>query len=296
MADGWIILDKPSGITSTKAGSILKKIFNEKKQGHLGTLDPMASGVLPIVFGEATKTIPYINNKQKEYIFNLVFGSETDSLDATGLVLKTDSKRPIKKDILAKIPAFLGIVEQIPPKYSAIHLDGKRAYELVRKGIDFEIKPRKIEIFELELLDYDEKFNNWAKFRTLCSEGTYIRTLASDIAKSLGLIGHIDYLRRIKSGPFLEKSTVSLEILKKMFNNNEIESLVELLRPIDMGLGDIPVIEISAENQARILKGMPILGEGNGPVRIYSNGTILAIGETRNGYIYPKRLLTKLKR
>lgn len=294
MADGWIILDKPSGINSTKAGSILKKVFNEKKQGHLGTLDPMASGVLPIAFGEATKTIPYLNNKQKEYIFNLVFGSETDTLDALGKVIKTDEKRPIKKDILAKIPAFLGVIEQIPPKYSAIHLDGKRAYDLVRQGVDFEMKSRKIEIFELELIDYDETGNNWAKFRTLCSEGTYIRTLASDIAKSLGLIGHIDYLRRTKSGVFNEKSTVSLEILKKMFNNNEIESLVRLLRPIDIGLGDIPVVKVSAENQAKILKGLPILGEGNGPVRIYSNGTILAIGETRDGYIYPKRLLTKI--
>ena len=215
---GWINLDKPVGIGSTKALSRVRKFLDAQKAGHAGTLDPLASGILPIALGEATKVIPFIQDAAKTYAFTIKWGEATDTDDTEGNIIKTSPNRPKEQDILKALPDFTGEITQIPPKYSAIKIDGQRAYDLARSGADIEMKSRQVVINQLELL---EARRDAADFRVNCGKGTYVRSLARDIAEKLGTYGHIIALRRESVGYFTLQSAISLEILENLINTSE---------------------------------------------------------------------------
>ena len=288
--DGIIILDKENGVYSRTAGVRVTKIFGEKKFGHIGTLDPMASGVLPIAIGNATKMIPFIeeaNENKKEYLFGLRFGIETDSLDITGKTIKTDDFIPDEKDIKNACEKIEQTTEQIPPMFSAIHINGKRAYELARGGADVELKPRPIKIYELE---YTGKNGQEYNFRVVCSRGTYVRSIVRDIAKMCGAIATTTYIRRTLTNGFDIKNAVTLDFLENLVNNGG--DIKEYLMSSDCALGDIPVINLTDKDTELYKNGGFIkTGESNGLYRVYSNKTFVGIGRIENGTLKPKRTL-----
>lgn len=250
---GWLIIDKQEGIGSTDVVNQTRRLLNANKNGHTGTLDPFATGVLPIAFGEATKLIPYVTNGNKEYEFTLKFGSTTDTLDLTGQITQSGGKIPTKNEILSVLPEFIGKLTQIPPAYSAIKINGQRAYDLARKGQDVDIPERQIEIYELELisiLSTDEY-----KFRVLCSKGTYVRTLGADIAKKLGTFGHLTALRRTKCAKFDLSNTILLEKLKNM---SYIGARQSQLLPLLTSLCDITVLAVREEDATKLSMGQKI--------------------------------------
>ena len=289
--DGIIILDKESGVFSRTAGVRIARIFGEKKFGHIGTLDPMATGVLPIAIGRATKMIPFIeahNSNTKEYLFGLRFGVETDSIDITGNIIKTNNIIPDKEEIKSAIAKLTGDIEQIPPKFSAIHVNGKRAYELARRGTDIELKPRPIKIFELEYTGKSRE--NEYNFRVLCSRGTYVRSLVRDIANLCNAIATTTYIRRIHTNGFDIKNAVKLDFLENLVNNDGNVSKY-LLTP-DCALGDIPVINLNDKDAILYKNGGFIKTDVSGGfVRVYCNNEFIGIGHTENGLIHPKRTL-----
>ena len=289
--DGIIILDKDSGIFSRSAGWRVAKMFGEKKFGHIGTLDPMASGVLPIAIGNATKMIPFIEEIQenkKEYLFGLQFGVDTDSLDITGNIVQTNDIVPNEDDIIVACKKLQQTNEQIPPKFSAIHVDGKRAYELARAGKSVEMKPRSITIFELEYTGKSRE--NEYNFRVLCSRGTYVRSIVRDIAKLCGTIATTTYIRRTLTNGFDIKNAVKLDFLENLVNNGG--HIKEYLMQSDCALGDIPVINLN-DKDTKLYKngGFIKTAEKDGLYRIYSNKTFVGIGRAEAGNLKPKRTI-----
>ena len=250
---GWLIIDKQENIGSTDVVNQTRRLLNATKNGHTGTLDPFATGVLPIAFGEATKLIPYVTDGNKEYEFVLKFGSTTDTLDLTGNIIETGNRIPSKEEILKIIPEFIGSITQIPPAYSAIKINGQRAYNLARKGENVIIPKRQIEIFSLKLLSILS--NDEYKFRVSCSKGTYIRTLGADIAKKLGTIGHLTALRRTKCAKFDLSHTILLENLKNMSYIGERQSQ---LLPLLTSLCDITVLAVREEDATKLRMGQKI--------------------------------------
>ena len=250
---GWLIIDKQKGIGSTDVVNQTRRLLNASKNGHTGTLDPFATGVLPIAFGEATKLIPYVTDGDKEYEFVLKFGSTTDTLDPTGNIIQTGGKIPSQEEILAVLPKFIGTINQTPPKYSAIKINGQRAYDLARKGQDVTIPERQIKIYKLELLSILS--NEEYKFRVSCSKGTYVRTLGSDIAQKLGTIGYLTALRRTKCAKFDLSDTILLESLKNM---DYIGSRQSQLLPLLTSLCDITVIAVREEDATKLRMGQKI--------------------------------------
>ena len=287
--NGIIILDKDSGVFSRSADWRIAKIFNQKKFGHIGTLDPMASGVLPVVIGNATKMIPFIEDlgNQKEYLFGLKFGVNTDSLDITGTITETNDIIPTESDIVNSCKKLLGDIDQIPPMFSAVHVNGKRAYELARRGETADIQPKKITIYELEYIGMkDNEYN----FRVLCSRGTYVRSLVRDIAKLCGAIATTTYIRRTKTNGFDIKNAVKLDFLENLVNNGGDAN--KYLLSSDCALGDIPVINLNNEDTELYKNGGFIeTDETDGLRRIYNNETFIGIGVVKNGLIRPKRTL-----
>jgi len=252
MLHGWIILDKPVGLGSTTAVSAVKRILRQSgepktKVGHGGTLDPLASGVLPIALGEATKLCGRMLDATKTYDFTIRFGEETDTLDAEGKVTGNSDIRPSRDQVEAVLPRFIGQIEQTPPVYSALKIDGKAAYARARAGEDVEIKPRSITIFDLRLL---EQSPDSATFSTNVSKGTYIRSLARDIARALGTVGHISYLRRTRAGPFGLDRAVSLDFLEE---TAKARQLTRTVLPLVAALDDIPALHVTPD-QAQLLR------------------------------------------
>ena len=288
--DGIIILDKDSGVFSRTAGFHIAKIFGEKKFGHIGTLDPMASGVLPIAIGNATKMIPFIEEHQenkKEYLFGLRFGIETDSLDITGKIIKKAGKKPSDSEIIDACQKLTGNIEQIPPMFSAVHVNGKRAYELARSGEQIEMKPRPVIIYKLEFIGKtDDEYN----FRVLCSRGTYVRSIVRDIAKMCDTIATTTYIRRTKTNGFDIKNAVKLDFLENLVNNND--AVMKYLMAPDCALGDIPVINLGTED-AKLYKngGFIKTDANNGFQRVYTDNNFIGIGYTEKGLLHPKRTL-----
>lgn len=252
---GWLVVDKPRDMGSTQVVSLTRRLFNAQKNGHCGTLDPFATGVLPIAFGEATKLISYVTDGEKEYEFVLYFGEETDTLDTEGQVVATSDVIPSESEIKAVLPQFVGEITQVPPVYSAIKVDGKRAYDLARQGKEVQIPERRINIYALELLEM--LTNRTARLRVRCSKGTYVRTLGADIARRLGSCGHLKELRRTKCGNFDLSQKILLENIKNMEYG---EALMESLLPVMTCLRDIAVIAVG-EEEAKKLK----LGQGLSP-------------------------------
>ena len=287
---GWIILDKDSGLFSRTAGGRIARMLGTKKFGHIGTLDPMATGVLPIAIGDATKMIPFVEdvgNHTKEYLFSCVFGFETDTLDITGTEIARNDIVPTESEVRAVLPNFLGQISQVPPIYSAVHVGGTRAHELARRGRSVEIPPRNVEIFALELME--TRGNSWL-FRMRCSPGTYVRSVARDIAKACGTFATVDMIRRTQTNGFDIKDAVKLDFLEKVFNNSG--NLGENLKPTDFGLGDIPVLNLS-DKDAEFYKngGFIKTGAGRGLYRIYADKNFIGIGVVSDGVLRPKRTL-----
>ena len=289
--DGIIILDKDSGLFSRTAGYRVAKMFSEKKFGHIGTLDPMASGVLPVLIGNATKMIPFIeevNENKKEYLFGMRFGVETDSLDITGKTIKTSDKIPNDKEIQNACKKLIGEINQVPPAFSAVHVNGKRAYELARRGETVETKPRNITIFELEYTGKSRE--NEYDFRVVCSRGTYVRSIVRDIAKICNAVATTTYIRRTQTNGFSIKNAVKLDFLENLFNNDGDVS--KYLMAPDCALGDIPVINLDNEDTKLYKNGGFIkTDETNGLRRVYFGETFVGIGRIVNGLLRPQRTI-----
>ena len=259
MLHGWIILDKPLGLGSTTAVSAVKRALREAgepktKVGHGGTLDPLATGVLPIALGEATKLAGRMLDATKAYDFTITFGTQTNTLDLEGQVIATSDVRPSLAEIEAILPRFTGPIEQIPPAYSALKVDGERAYDLARQGIEVELKTRAVTVLELALLAAD---TDSATLSATVSKGTYIRSLARDIALALDTVGHVTMLHRTKAGPFTLESAISLDILNEAAKSR---ALTRMVLPLRAGLDDIPALPVTPD-QARLLRhGQPLFG------------------------------------
>lgn len=290
MADGFIILDKESGLFSRTAGGRIARMFGTKKFGHIGTLDPMASGVLPIAIGNATKMIPFIediNSNKKEYLFSCVFGFETDTLDITGHETARNNIVPTVEMVESVLPKLIGKIMQTPPLYSAVNIDGVRAYDAARRGQDIEIPARQIEIFELEFLG--GRNDSW-HFRVVCSRGTYVRSIARDIAKMCDTIATVDMIRRTQTNGFTIKNAVKLDFLENLVNNDG--DFKKYLEPIDSGLGDIPVVNLDG-TAANFYKngGFVATAGASGLRRVYSDDVFIGIGMVADGVLRPKRTI-----
>lgn len=294
---GWVGVDKPTGISSAHCLNKIKRILSIKKIGHTGTLDPFASGVLCVAIGEATKTIQFINSDiLKKYEFVIQFTKETDTLDCEGKVTATTDKIPDRKQLIDVLPKFIGFITQIPPKFSAIKVKGERAYNLARKGYEFELKPREVYIKHLELLDFcDDK----AKLLVECSKGTYIRCLGAEIARSLGSLGYLNYLRRMQDLKFDEKNIISLEFLDKIMHNADekeamfINELHNFIYPLDIVLDDILAFQVDKFQQLELRNGKKVrvnLGIPDQIIRAKFNEQLVAICRLENKYLQPVRV------
>lgn len=250
---GWVILDKSAGVGSTPMVGKVRYAFQAQKAGHGGTLDPFATGLLPIALGEATKTVSFVMDGEKSYRFTVRWGVETDSADIDGEVTATSELRPTKAAIIAALPQFIGDIEQIPPIYSAIKIDGKRAYDLAREGKPVEMKPRQVKIYDLRLIEIVDE--DHAIFEVNCGKGTYVRTIGRDLAKQLGTLGHLSALRRTKVGPFTEKHAISLAELEEMEHN---AAVANVLQPIEAALDGIPALALSEEEAIRLRNGQAV--------------------------------------
>jgi tRNA pseudouridine55 synthase len=284
--DGWIVLDKPVGMTSTHAVSRLKRIFNAKKAGHAGTLDPLASGILPVAFGEATKTVPFVQDGEKAYRFTVRFGAETDTDDADGKVTMQSDHRPARPDILALLPRFTGTILQTPPAFSAIKIGGERAYDIARDGETPALSARPVTIHSLDLLDADQ---NEAVFEARCGKGTYVRAIARDLGRLLGCFGHVVALRRTRVGPFGEADAIALGDLAE----SGVEA--EAMRRVEAGLMELPRVIVDRDAAARLRHGQSILLRGvdapsNGSAYAACGGVVIAIGAVEKGELVPGRV------
>ncbi len=249
VVNGWLNIDKPYGMTSTQAIGRVRRVLSPQKIGHAGTLDPLATGVLPIAMGEATKTIPFIQDAIKTYTFTVVWGERRSTDDAEGDITAISDKRPSQKDILDALPAFIGEIDQTPPLFSAIKIDGQRAYDLARQGERPEIKSRKTYIKSFELI---EARQDDADFRVICGKGTYVRALARDIAVKMGTLGYVSKLTREKVGIFTTESAISLDKLAQM---EYVAALNEALQPLQIVLDDIPALSLKQEEAAMLKSG-----------------------------------------
>lgn len=252
---GWIAIDKPVDVTSTQVVGILKRIFNAQKAGHGGTLDPLADGILPIAFGEATKTAQWAMDCDKEYVFTIEWGTSTASQDKEGEVIASSSVRPTKSDIEAALQTFVGEIDQVPPKYSAIKIQGERAYDLVRDGEDFEIPSRQVTVYEAELVAVPDA--DHAILRVVSGKGFYVRAMARDLAHALGAEGHVSQLRRTRVGPLAESGAVPLSEIEAIKENKA--ALHDLLSPLQTVLDEVPQLQITSRDADAIKQGRDIV-------------------------------------
>jgi tRNA pseudouridine55 synthase len=251
---GWIVLDKPDDMTSTHAVSAVRRIFNAQKAGHAGTLDPLASGILPIALGEATKTVPWLMEAEKIYLFTVKWGASTDTQDREGKVIAASDVRPSAEAIREALKAFIGEIQQIPPQFSAVKVDGERAYDLARDGETVELEPRTVVVHEAELVNTEG--DDLAIFRVRSGKGFYIRALARDLAAALGAEGHVWRLRRTAVGPFAEAESVTLDALEDLRHKGAAS---ERLKPVETALADIPALAINGEDAFKLRQGRPIV-------------------------------------
>ena len=253
---GWLVLDKPQGLTSTKALGAARRLLNAAKAGHAGTLDPLATGVLPLAFGEATKTVPFLVDAKKTYRFTVQWGGETTTDDIEGEVVRTSASRPNADAVLRALPAFVGDILQVPPIYSALKVDGERAYDLAREGEEFELAPRPTRIDRIEVVGED---GETAVFEMTCGKGTYVRAFARDLGRALGCFGHVRALSRLAVGPFSLASAISLEKLEESAKGGAAK---RLLLPLATALDDIPALAVTDQEATLLRQGQAILARG----------------------------------
>jgi tRNA pseudouridine55 synthase len=301
---GWIALDKPRGMTSTQAVSAVRRLFDARKAGHAGTLDPLATGCLPIALGEATKTVPFVMDGEKAYRFTVRWGVETDTDDAEGRVIHESAARPGRDEIEGALPSFVGEILQVPPRFSAIKIEGERAYDLARDGEAVTLAPRPVVIDALLLVDTPSR--DEAVLECVCGKGTYVRALARDLGRMLGTHGHVCALRRTRVGPFDEEDMIPLEHLRHLSHSAPAETgpeamspvagLGQYLRPVETALDDLPALAVTRADAARLRRGQTVLLRGRdapsikGPVCAMSQGSLVALGEVERGELVPRRV------
>ncbi|WP_372617227.1 tRNA pseudouridine(55) synthase TruB [Falsiroseomonas sp.] len=298
--DGWLIVDKPSGIGSTDVVNKVKRLFEAQKAGHGGTLDPLATGLLPVAFGAATKTVPYVMDGTKTYRFTLKFGEARDTDDADGKVIGTSDARPTDEQINAALPAFRGDIMQVPPIYSAIKIAGERAYDLAREGQAVEIAPRPARVDRFELIERPDA--DTAIFHVESGKGVYMRSLARDLAKACGTVGHIAALRRLRVGPFLEQHGIPLDRL--IGSGDTPPPSPDLLLPVTTALADIPALAVTEAEATRLFQGqalslVDLMGRvpdaadpDGGLVRAMAGERLIGLCRLADGWMQPERLLT----
>src|SRR4029079_8198978 len=305
---GWVVLDKPVGMTSTQAVGAIKRLFQCKRAGHAGTLDPLASGCLPcalaplawgrlrIALAEATTTVPFVMDGRKTYSFTVRWGEERDTDDADGRVVATSEARPDRAAIEALLSGYTGTISHVTPQYSAIKIDGERAYDLARDGETVYLQARPVEIHRLELVNVPDA--DHAEFRAECGKGTYVRSLARDIGRALGCLGHIKALRREAVGSFSQNDMISLGQLPAMCHRAAAgeASLADSLLPVETALDDIPALAVARADAARLQRGQAVLLRGRdapifrGTVYVTVSGQLVALAEVDRGEIVPKRV------
>jgi tRNA pseudouridine55 synthase len=276
--------------------SQVKRLFEAEKAGHAGTLDPLATGVLPIALGEATKTVPFVMDGRKIYRFTVRWGEERDTDDAEGRVVETSPARPSEADVRAVLPRFTGTIAQVPPRFSAIKVEGERAYDLARDGEVVELEARPVEIGRLDLVELPDA--DHAVFEAECGKGTYVRALARDMGRLLGAFGHVCALRRTAVGPFGAGDMISLERLEALWHRAAAgeASLADALKPVETALADIPALAVSRADAARLQRGQAVLLRGRdapiirGVVYVTASGLLVALAEIDRGEIVPKRV------
>jgi tRNA pseudouridine55 synthase len=251
---GWVVLDKPEHLTSTDAVGAVRRCFNANKAGHAGTLDPLASGILPIALGEATKTVPFLMEADKTYRFTIAWGASTDTQDREGKVIAESAVRPTREQVEAALAPFIGEIEQIPPAYSAVKVEGERAYDLARAGETVELKARPVVVYELTVADAPDA--DHVTLAARCGKGFYIRALVRDLAAALGAEGHVSALRRTRVGAFSEADSITLDALKDLSHKGAAS---ERLKPVETALADIPALAINGEDAFRLKQGRPIV-------------------------------------
>jgi tRNA pseudouridine55 synthase len=280
---GWVILDKPEGLSSSRAVGIVRHVFSAAKAGHGGTLDPLATGILPIALGEATKTVSFAMHGAKSYSFTLSFGMQTTTDDREGSAVATSDVRPARDEIAAILPRFIGSIEQRPPIFSAIKIDGARAYDIARKAVadgldtlpELALRPVEIDRLELQYVTDDS-----ATFLVACGKGTYIRSLARDIALALGSAGHVSRLRRLSVGPFSEADSISLAFLEELKHSS---AAFEHLKPVTSALDDIPALPVSAGEAAKLRHGQTLPALGPSAVARFAEVATIGTGVAMSG-------------
>jgi len=297
--DGWLIIDKPTGIGSTDVVNRVKRAFDAQKAGHGGTLDPLATGLLPIAFGHATKTVPYVMDGTKIYHFTLRFGEGRDSDDSDGAVTETSDVRPDDDAIRAALPPFIGDIMQVPPIYSAIKVNGERAYDLARDGQEVVLEARPARVDRFELIDRPD--GDHAVFEVQSGKGVYMRSLARDLARALGTVGHIAALRRLRVGPFLESHAVPLD--KIVVTGDTPPPSLDFLLPLTTALADIPALAVTEAEAARLNFGQPLslvdlmgrvpsdASPDGGLVRAMAGERFVGLCRLEEGMMRPERLM-----
>ncbi len=315
IVNGWIVLDKPRGLTSTHAVARIKRLYDARKVGHAGTLDPLATGILPIALGEATKTVSYAVDDEKSYEFTVRWGIETTTDDAEGEAINTSDDRPTVADIEAVLPGFIGSIKQVPPKFSAIKVNGNRAYDLARDGEEVELAARPVEIAELNIVECPDA--DHTVFAAVCGKGTYVRSLARDIGRELGCFGHVSALRRTRVGPFTLEGSVTLEDIDDARPSGikpadlEVAQLDQetpetsaddgparddLLLPVEAALDGLEHLELSSSDASRLIRGQAVLMRGRdapvfvGAAYATSRGKLVALVECDRGTLRPTRV------
>ena len=295
---GWLCLDKPYDFGSTQAVGKVRWLYNAQKAGHAGTLDPLATGILPIALGEATKTVSYMMDADKAYRFTIEWGTTTASFDREGAVTATSDARPTREQVEAALPAFVGETLQVPPMFSAIKVDGERAYDLARAGEVVELAARPIRIDSLRVLDQPDA--DHVEIEMVCGKGAYVRSIVRDLAEALGACGHLSALRRTRVGAFTEARAITLENLEEMRHK---PALLEALLPVETALDDIPVLAVTDEDAFKLKQGRPIvlvprqvetlksqLPPGSRSVSAMAGGVMVALCEMRAGRLEPARV------
>ncbi|PXW79913.1 tRNA pseudouridine synthase B [Ruegeria sp. P4] len=290
---GWLVVDKPAGLTSTAVVNKVRWAFDAKKAGHAGTLDPEATGVLAVALGEATKTVPFITDAMKAYTFTVTLGAATNTDDAEGEVIATSAERPSDEGIKEALLGFIGEIQQVPPKFSAVKVDGQRAYKLARDGEEVELSSRPLWVEELVMLDRPDA--DHVVLEMTCGKGGYVRSIARDLGEKLGCLGHVQELRRIWSGPFDAEDGVTLEQIDDLAKSPEID---QFLRPLEEGLADLPELKCTPEGATRLRNGNPGMViasdvEYGDEAWASLEGKAVAVGIYKAGELHPSRVFNQ---
>ena len=287
---GWLVVDKPAGITSTAVVNKVRWAFDAKKAGHAGTLDPEATGVLAVALGEATKTVPYITDALKAYRFTVKLGEATNTDDAEGEVIATSETRPTNEQILDALPSFTGDIMQVPPQFSAVKIDGQRAYKLARAGEEMELAARELYVDELTLVSRPDA--DTAVLDMVCGKGGYVRSIARDLGAMLGCHGHVVSLRRIWSGPFEAENGITLAKVEELAKSPDLDAF---LLPLEEGLVELPELRCTPEGAAKLRNGNPGMvfsaeAEYGDEAWASYDGKAVAVGIYKSGELHPSRV------